>query len=70
MRILLLACALLSGCASDCGPDWYQVGQRDGRINAGPQLASYAGRCSPAPDAALYAEGYAAGFAQRPIPNW
>ncbi len=70
MRVLLLSCTLLAGCATDCGSDWYQVGQRDGRINASPQLASYATRCSPPPDEARYMEGYQAGFAQRPIPNW
>jgi hypothetical protein len=72
MARLALLCLTLSACASpaDCGPDWYQVGERDGRINAGSQVASYSQRCASPPDAARYAEGYAAGFARRPIPNW
>ena len=72
MARLAALCLALSACASpsDCGPDWYQVGERDGRINAGSQVASYAARCSSRPDEARYAEGYAAGFARRPIPNW
>ena len=71
MRATLLACLLaLGGCAADCGPDWYQVGERDGRINAGSQVARYATRCSPPPDEARYAEGYAAGFALRPPPGF
>jgi hypothetical protein len=70
MRAALLLCLALSGCASDCGPDWYEVGMRDGRINAGSQVERYAGRCGARPDETRYAEGYSAGFAQRPIPNW
>ena len=71
MRSALLACILaLAGCATDCGPDWYQVGERDGRINAGSQISRYAARCSPPPDEARYTAGYAAGFALRPPPNW
>ena len=74
MRAIILLCLAVSGCAADCGPDWYEVGARDGRINAGSQVERYAGRCGARPDEApqfeRYAEGYAAGFAQRPIPNW
>ena len=73
MRITALALAfVVCGCASDCGGDWYQVGARDGRIGAEPQIDNYAARCSGVqPDAARYAEGYAAGFAQRPrIPSF
>jgi hypothetical protein len=61
---------VLAGCAADCGPDWYQVGERDGRLGAQSQLENYAARCGGRPDAARYAEGYRAGFAQRPIPTW
>jgi hypothetical protein len=72
MRLVIIACCLaLPGCAADCGPDWYQVGERDGRLGAQSQVENYAARCGGArPDAARYAEGYRAGFAQRPIPNW
>jgi hypothetical protein len=71
MRTTVLVISLaLWGCASDCGPDWYQIGERDGRINAGSQIASYSARCSPPPDQARYEEGYRAGFARRPIPTW
>jgi hypothetical protein len=68
---LVLWSLLVSGCAADCGPDWYQIGERDGRLGAQSQVDYYAARCSGArPDAARYAEGYRAGFARRPIPNW
>ncbi|MCD6041771.1 MAG: hypothetical protein K0R40_1374 [Burkholderiales bacterium] len=60
----------LAGCAADCGPDWYEIGSRDGRLGAQGQIENYARRCGTAPDATRYAEGYRAGFAQRPIPNW
>jgi hypothetical protein len=72
MRLVIIACCLaLSGCAADCGPDWYQVGERDGRLGAQSQVENYAARCGGArPDAARYAEGYRAGFAHRPVPNW
>lgn len=70
MRYLQLCLLFLAGCAADCGTDAYQLGERDGRINAGPQLANYAARCSPPPDEARYTEGYRAGFALRPPPGW
>ena len=60
------------GCATsgDCGPDWYAVGARDGRLGARPQAELYAGRCAGKVDAARYADGWQAGFDQRPIPLW
>lgn len=68
---------LASGCAAmnegDCRADMYQVGMRDGRMGAGSQIERYAGRCAASgasADSSRYAEGYAAGFAQRPIPLW
>ena len=75
MRLITVLAALaLTGCAgsgsSDCGPDWRSVGQRDGRMNAGSQAANYAARCGTPVDSAAYEEGYRAGFAQRPPPNW
>jgi hypothetical protein len=68
----LLAATLLAGCAtsSDCGPDWYAVGQRDGRLGAPPQDQYYASRCTAPVDPARYASGWEAGFAQRPLPTW
>jgi hypothetical protein len=62
----------IGGCAADCSGDWYQVGARDGRIGAEPQIESYAARCSGVqPDAARYAEGYRDGAAQRPrVPSF
>lgn len=70
----MLVVTLLVGCAgagsSDCGPDWRAVGQRDGRINAGTQAEHYAARCGTPVDTAAYQDGYAEGFAQRPIPGW
>ena len=68
----ILVVLALGGCASgaDCGPDWRATGERDGRLNAGSQAASYAARCGSPVDSAAYEEGYRAGFARRPIPNW
>jgi predicted small secreted protein len=66
----VLACATaLSGCAtvSDCGGDWYAIGQRDGRLGATPQAELYARRCSTV-NAARYGEGWREGFSQRPRP--
>jgi hypothetical protein len=66
----LLALALC-GCAADCAGDWYEIGARDGRLGAEPQVEIYAARCGVQPDAGRYSEGYAAGFAQRPrIPSF
>lgn len=42
-------------------------------IGAGSQIERYAGRCAASggrADSSRYAEGYAAGFAQRPLPLW
>jgi len=71
-RLSIFAVLLLAGCAgtADCGPDWYSIGQRDGRINAGSQAARYAARCGGTVDEARYREGYADGFSYRPPPSW
>ncbi len=62
--------ALMTGCAgigaSDCGPDWYSIGQRDGRMGADSQIDNYASRCSVQVDRARYTEGWQAGAAMRP----
>lgn len=55
----------LAGCATGCGSDWFEIGQRDGRLGADPQVEGYAARC-PAVDRARYAEGHQAGLAMRP----
>lgn len=74
MRIALACLMVLGGCAGtgggDCGPDWYQIGWRDGRLNAGSQAEHYAARCRVQVDLARYDEGYRAGFFERPIPSW
>jgi hypothetical protein len=63
-RNTLAAC-----CSVDCGPDWFAVGQRDGRINAGEQqIERYAARCGGPVDRQRYLEGYRDGFDQRPPP--
>jgi hypothetical protein len=41
-------------------------GQRDGRLGAGSQAASYAARCNTTVDTAAYEQGYSEGFAMRP----
>jgi hypothetical protein len=65
----LLLAAAAAGCAgtSDCGGDWYAIGQRDGRLGATPQAELYARRC-PAVDSERYGEGWRDGFDQRPRP--
>jgi hypothetical protein len=74
MKLLASVIALiaLAGCADlgavDCGPDWYAIGQRDGRIGAQPQDASYAQRCG-AVDAVRYREGWQDGTSARPRPT-
>lgn len=74
MKILAASAllTLLAGCADlgkiDCGPDWYAIGQRDGRIGAQPQDASYAQRCG-AVDAARYRDGWQDGVSARPRPT-
>jgi predicted small secreted protein len=69
---VLLVSLLLGACAtaSDCGGDWYAIGQRDGRIGAQMQAATYASRCSAQVDEARYAEGWRDGYSARPIPLW
>lgn len=62
----LAACVLVAGCAADCGPDWYAIGARDGRLGADSQIERYAGRCGGPVDSARYAEGREAGLAMRP----
>ena len=69
-RLAILALILLNGCAVDCATDWRSTGERDGRMNAGSQAERYAGSCGGKVDTAAYAEGYRAGAAQRPPPNW
>jgi len=62
------ACAVLvAGCGtlSDCGGDWYDVGQRDGRVGTFAQPDLYARRC-PAVDVERYNAGYRAGISGRP----
>jgi hypothetical protein len=71
-HVSVLAVLMLAGCAgtADCGPDWFSLGQRDGRINAGSQIDRYAARCTSPVDRARYTEGYEDGFYQRPKPMW
>lgn len=69
---LVTALVALAGCAAlgaaDCGPDWYEIGQRDGRIGAQPQDQAYARRCGVPVDSVRYREGWQSGFRQRPGP--
>jgi len=64
--LLAACCAIMTGCAADCGSDWYAIGQRDGRLGADSQADNYAGRCGGRVDRARYAEGREAGLAMRP----
>jgi hypothetical protein len=67
---VFLFLTLIAGCATDCGSDWYALGQRDGRLGAQPQSEFYAARCAAPVDAARYSDGWRAGYAQRPLPSW
>jgi hypothetical protein len=71
-RLVMLFVLGLAGCAgvssSDCGPDWFAIGQRDGRMDAGRQIERYAARCGTPVDVQRYEEGYREGFSQRPRP--
>jgi hypothetical protein len=70
--LLAACCAILAGCAgTDCGSDWYAVGQNDGRLGADSQVERYAAQCGGQVDRARYAEGLQAGFAMRPrVPSF
>lgn len=73
LLLSIIASIALAGCATgakDCGADWYQVGQRDGRLGATPQPDYYAAQCTAAVDRARYQDGWDAGYAQRPLPLW
>jgi hypothetical protein len=69
----IMLCALVAGCAGpgsvDCGPDWYAIGQRDGRLGAQPQDEIYARRCGGGVDAVRYREGLQDGYRMRPVPS-
>ena len=68
-----LVAAALSGCATasrDCSANWYETGQRDGRLGATPQADYYAARCAAPIDRARYRSGWEDGYAQRPLPLW
>jgi len=73
-RLSMLGLLALAGCAGmnsqDCGPDWFSVGRRDGRMNAGSQIERYAVRCGGPVDRARYEAGYEEGFYERPKPMW
>ena len=63
----------LAGCAQlgavDCGPDWYSIGQRDGRIGALQQADGYARRCGVKVDEDAYLRGWRDGYSLRPHPT-
>jgi hypothetical protein len=71
VKLLFAAACLvaLAGCAADCGPDWYSIGQRDGVLGASPQDELYARRCGGGVDAVRYREGWQDGFSRRPRPT-
>ena len=63
--LAVVSCIGLAGCAVDCGSNWFDVGQNDGRIGADSQVENYARSC-PGIDRARYAEGHQAGLGLRP----
>ena len=72
--LALAVCALVvPGCAGapgiEChGTDWYQLGQRDGTLNARGQGERYAASCGSDFDTARYQEGFQEGFGRRAGP--
>ena len=65
-NLVILATVVHAGCAADCGPDWREIGLRDGSLGAGSQAERYAVRCNTTVDTAAYEQGYREGFAMRP----
>ena len=67
-----LAALVLAGCAGagiECqGTDWYQLGQRDGILDARGEAERIAASCSNAFDRARYQEGFQEGFSRRARP--
>ena len=73
MRIVLLASALITGCATavsenDCRTNsWYTVGERDALLGQRPQFERYAadcGRYGVKPDENGYTAGWALGYSE------
>jgi hypothetical protein len=61
--------ALGSGCtalSTDCAQDWYQSGERHGRLGIQPWDVQYAGACGERFDQARYASGWQTGASARP----
>lgn len=74
-RLALISLVALAGCAGadsrDCSGDWFLIGERDGRLNAGSQAERYAARCGVPVDTARYDEGYRKGVSGRPyVPSF
>ena len=68
-----LTAATLAGCASaptECSANWYEIGQRDGRLGAAPQAGYYQAHCTSPIDRARYQSGWEDGYARRPLPLW
>jgi hypothetical protein len=70
---LTLAALVVSGCAGgvgiECqGTDWYQLGQRNGILDARGEAERIAASCGNAFDRARYQEGFQEGFSRRARP--
>jgi len=67
---LAAACVLLNGgCAAlspDCAQNWYESGQRHGRLGIQPWDVQYAAACGGRFDQASYVSGWQAGASERP----
>ena len=70
--MVTLAALAASGCASvgiECqGTDWYQLGQRNGILDARGEAERIAASCGNAFDRARYQEGFQEGFSRRARP--
>jgi hypothetical protein len=66
-QLIALSFSTLAACAGlDCGSDWQEIGQRDGRLGADSQIEYYAARCGGNVDRTRYAAGWESGTAMRP----
>lgn len=69
---LALIVLTVSGCAGpaiECqGTDWYQLGQRNGILDARGEAERIATHCGNAFDRARYQEGFQEGFSRRARP--
>ena len=69
-HFLAAACVAMNcGCAAfspDCAQNWYESGQRHGRLGIQPWDVQYAAACGSRFNPARYVAGFQAGASERP----